>query len=329
MRLDIFNGFESVTMIFDFKSFSFKRCYRGVGEFTLELDSLSESASLQQDYFMIVGTDTFIIENRHKYKNAKNEIIFELSGQHINSILGRRVITGLIINTSDTIENQLYRLVRDNFISPSDIHRVIPGFCNAAGRGLTKKATTSYTLENMSVLEVLNTVCGNSDLGYQVNFYPELGKFEFEVLAGRDLSDDVFFGDEFSNVTESEIYENKQGYVNVGYLNNEGVITTAGSATGLDRREFIQTGTDIMAVTDALKENEPKVNAEGVVISNDQFMYRVDWNLGDSVSFLDKTIGFIVEKPILEIEEVYTETVEINVTFGDKIPTVFDVLKRR
>lgn len=313
MRLDIFQNFKLKTMLFDYDSFQFRRMFRGAGSFSLTLNDLTEKENLMEDTIIIARDEAWLIENVHGYKNVRGEITLEVSGRHINAILERRVVEAFTINVTDTVEIQLYKLIDDNFISPAIAARQMDNFYLAPAKGITKKATTTYTLEKMSVLEILNKVCGYSGLGYRLCFYPEKQQFVFEILQGRNLSNQVFFSEEYGNVSEAEVYRESENYKNAG-LNN-GV--WSGTATGFDRREII------LGDDEALSDYGRLVSVDGMVLDTEQFIYLEDWDLGDTVSYLDKTLGFFVENPILEIQETYEKEATMEVTFGERIPTIF------
>lgn len=320
MQIDIFNNFGLETMIFGYASLEFTRKYRGAGPFCLVLNSLEDYQYLQEDYIALIGSDAYLIENIHSYNNDKKERTIEVTGTHINKLLSRRVTAPVTINATATIESQLLSLVDANFINPTLADRKINGFVNKSN-GITKKSTTQYAVgdeKGVTVMEVLNRVCGNSGLGWRVNFLPEQQKLEFEIYEGIDLTNDVFFGEEYGNVSESDLYRQSQNYSNVGY--KAGVFS--GSGTGINRRERILD--ENMSLSDCSR----LVCAESVIKNNDQFVYKVDWDLGDVVAFEDSMLGFKVNKPVLEVKEIHSNKVGLEVVFGDKIPTVWEKLKK-
>ena len=313
MKLDIFQGFQLKTMLFDYDSFQFRRMFRGAGSFSLTLNDLAEKENLMEDTILVARDDAWIVENVHGYKNVRGEITLELSGRHINAILERRVVEAFTVNTTDTIETQLRQLIIDNFISPTMTERKMENFYLAPAKGIQKKATTTYTLEKMSVLEILNKVCGYSGLGYRLNFYPEEQQFVFEILEGRDLSDQVLFSEEYGNVSEAEVYRESENYRNAGLKN--GVWT--GTAAGLDRREII------LGDDEALSDYGRLISVDGMVLDTEHVISLEDSDLGETVSCLDNTLGFFVDNPILEIQETYEKEVTMEVTFGERVPTIF------
>ena len=327
MRLEIFDGFTLVDMIYDYASFERGRKYAGVGDFTLVLNSLEYVPVLKRDNYIVAGNDCYIIENIHKYKNEKGEIELEITGRHLNSILDRRVVGSWTLSTGSTYESQVYNLINANFINPSDPDRKIPFLVNAPSKGLAAKPDMEQEFESANILGILEHIMPLAGLGFRINFNPEQGNMEFEIYQGVDRTEGIFFSEAFGNLAESELYEQGRDYRNVGYLNTDGKLTKTGSGTGIDRREFIQDGDDIADVAATLAGQRVLTSAECVIFPDGEFAYRQDWDLGEVVTFIDHDLGFTMEQRVLEIKETYADgRADIDVTFGDRIPTVWDKL---
>lgn len=57
--------------------------------------------------------------------------------------------------------------------------------------------------------------------------------------------------------------------------------------------------------------------------------YKKDYDLGDIVTVVDKNWRIRIDTRITEIEEAYEEKgFEVNVTFGNNIPTIIDKIKQ-
>lgn len=352
MRLEVFDGFTLVDMIYDYASLERERKYAGAGNFTLVLNSLEYVPVLKRDRYIMAGGDCYIIENTHKYKNDKQEVVLEITGRHLNSILDRRVVAGFDIEKDDgsppesryyfispefpaevtvatglTYETQLYNLVDANFIDPTDADRKIPFLFNAPSKGLFGKPAKEHTFGSGSVLDILEEISLDVGLGFRVNFDPENEKMQFEIYKGVNRTGHIFFSEDFGNVAESELYEQGRDYRNVGYLNTDGILTKTGTGTGIDRREFILDGDDLADVAATLAGQKVLTSAECVIFPDGEFRYRQDWDLGDVVTFIDRDLGFTSEQRVLEITETYADgRADIDVTFGDRIPTVWDKL---
>ena len=329
MRIEVFKNFELVDMLFEFTSFRGIRRYRGAGEFELVLPNLYAVDTLEIGNLLLINQDFYIIENYSRYKNIDNQLRFEVSGRQLSSILDRRIISSLTINTSQTYEQQMYALVQANFISPSDSNRKVDGLINAVSKNLSASPTIQYSLENMTALDALSNLATNAGLGFKVWVDFENMGFVFEVYEGKDKSEEVFFSEDFGNILDSEIYKRTSDAKNVAYLKNGSTLTQVGSANGINRKEIIVIGNETATAKEELSRRKEIASAECQIALTQQFVYKDDWDLGDTVSFIDKKLGFIVEKPILEIAEYYTDKLELEVVFGDKEPTLIDKLKGR
>ena len=68
---------------------------------------------------------------------------------------------------------------------------------------------------------------------------------------------------------------------------------------------------------------------EGTINTNANNVYKVDYDIGDIVTIVDKDLGIKLDTRITEIEETYEKgKVEIVPTFGNNIPTLLTKLKQ-
>ncbi|WP_061334287.1 siphovirus ReqiPepy6 Gp37-like family protein, partial [Clostridium botulinum] len=87
---------------------------------------------------------------------------------------------------------------------------------------------------------------------------------------------------------------------------------------------LIQRGKEKLEECKEIQTFDSKINTQG----NNK--YKVDFNLGDIVTVVDKKWGIRIDTPITEIEEVYEEKgLEVNVVFGNNIPTIIDKIKQK
>ena len=86
---------------------------------------------------------------------------------------------------------------------------------------------------------------------------------------------------------------------------------------------------DAQDASEKLADAAIQISAEGMILDTDQFAYHEDWELGDTVGYTDNSLGFSVNRPILEIEETCTTNTVIDVVFGDRIPTIFEILMKK
>lgn len=329
MRLEVFEGFELMDMIQGFISFEHTRCYQDAGGFTLILNTLDHKDSLRIGNTIMLQDDAMIIENVHQYSTGSHELRLEITGRSLSSILDRRVVGRFMAVTDKTFAEQIYSLVNENFIMPINAKRKIEYMEILENAMLLEKPRESYLYENRDCLAIIKELCRESGVGFRVGFLPEEQKLVFALYQGRDLTEEVFFCEEYGNVSDSEIYEQTKDYKNVAYISVNGKLTEgAGETSGMERREMIVTGGQGSAFVELGERNRLSA-AECAVLLNGQFAYREDWDIGDTVTFSDNRLGFLVEQPILEVKEIYGGNMEIEVSFGDKIPTVFEKMKGR
>ena len=328
MKLEVFKGFDLEDIIIDFERFRAVRAYRDAKGFELILKSFEQANSLKDNNVILCGQDAYLIENFIKYKNSGNEVKYEVTGRHINCLLERRTVINYVVSSAMTYEAQMYKIVNENFINPTDSDRVLPGLLNSALKGFTETPSESYEIKYKSVLEIIKEFAEAADLGFRIIFDPDNQQYVFEVYRGQNKTADVFFSEEFSNVADVELTKRTEDYRNVGYLDNNGAITRIGTASGIERREYSTSGSDVGNILEEMQRRREIVSANGQILNTGQFPYKDEWDLGDTVSFEDRQLGFKVERPVLEVTETYTEQLEIEAVFGDRIPSIIEIIKK-
>lgn len=320
MKIEVFKDFELIDMIYAFKELKFTRVFRGAGKIKIKLQTLDYVQSLNIDNVAMVDGEAYFIQGFTKYKNLEQVEIYDAHGVHINSILGRRtLISPYSITTGATYEQHVQNLLNQHIINPSDPNRRIPNFVFKS-KGYQHRATTSYTLEKQSLQQAINTICGNASLGYKISYDDTNKRFVFELLEGVNRADEVMFSEQFNNVANSQLTRDVTKMLNVCYLNNEGVMTEYGQGVGLARRESAVEGSESSEALKQLNDNKMKENVNTDILRTEQFEYKKDWDLGDTVAFIDKRIGFVVDKPVLEVTESHGARYDLEVEFGDRIP---------
>lgn len=148
-----------------------------------------------------------------------------------------------------------------------------------------------------------------------VGFATGLDRFELFTDA-RDISDK-------KTISMPKIDEDTGEYV----VDEEGNTVYEDTEVEMSDSEYLpllkQRGNEKLAECEEIKTFESKINTKGNNI------YKVDYDLGDIVTVMDKKWGLTIDTRITEIEEVYESgKVEINPTFGNNIPTILDKIKR-
>ncbi|NFG97930.1 hypothetical protein FDC49_01970 [Clostridium sporogenes] len=87
---------------------------------------------------------------------------------------------------------------------------------------------------------------------------------------------------------------------------------------------LLQRGKEKLSECEEIKTFDSKINTNG------NNVYKKDFDLGDIVTIVDKKWGIRIDTRITEIEEVYEEKgLEVNVVFGNNIPTIIDKIKQK
>jgi hypothetical protein len=273
-----------------------------------------------------------IIEKVLLVTDDENGDYLTVTGRCLRSILERRVVweqTAL----SGTVENGLRRLVTDAFIAPTLAARKYARLVLAAAHGYADSLSTQYTGE--VVLTAVEEVCAandycfkvtvNADRQLVVDFYKGTDR-----TAGQAINPRVIFSDEFDNLVGIKYTRDKTAYKNVALVAGEGEGTARRrcvvgntTASGLHRRELFVDARDVSSNNGEIgaAEYQAQLSArgdtslaeacvvesmEGTVQHTTQYVYGVDYFLGDRVTTLDK-YGLQADVQVLEVVQVWDE----------------------
>lgn len=364
MELYIFNrNLEFQGIIDNFTSLQWTRRYYKSGEFELQCALTPESLSLLARENIIYkkgDTEAGYIEYRNLKQDQEGKEVLVIKGKFLTSYLNRRIIWGTeILNT--TAEVAMRTLVNNNCIAPSDTNRIINYLILGTLNNFTGNVNYQVSYANLS--DELENLSNISDLGHRVNFDITNKKLIFDVYSSLDRSINqsvnprAIFSKEFENILEQEYVDSLNNYRNLALVGGIGEgaarkVVTVGSATGLDRFEIfvdqnnlvntIDNGgtTTTMSDTDYTnlligKGNETLATRlqvttfDSKINLNSNLTYKTDFDLGDIVTCVSKKWDLTLDTRITEIEEVYEESgQQINVTFGNNIPTLIDKIKQ-
>lgn len=269
------------------------------------------------DYIMRPDSDRMmVVEDIQIQTDAEggDQIIF--SGRSIESILDRRVLfdqTIVVGNTQDGIKF----LLDGNAISPSDEKRKLPIVFRKNEDSAVTSLETAYQFSGETLYEAIEALCVEGSIGFRL--IPDLNakNFIFELYSGADRSyyqtarPYVVFSPGFDNIITSNYMSSKKEYKNVAYAAGEGegsertvisVYSGETEASGLSRRElYVDAGSVSSTTSDGQitesdyldqlasrgSEELEKVKSttyfEGEVDTSRQFVYGVDFEIGDIV----------------------------------------------
>ena len=314
MRVDIYSDFVLKDILQSYSSIQFSECIRDAGDIQLSFtdSEVYRNISVTEDV-LVVGNNAYLAENKHK-TDSKDLRKYEITGRHITSVLSWRCVKGFEVPVGETYEDACIRLVQENFISPPD-----------------KKRTVKRIYEANDCLSILKFISKLGGFGFWLEYDIQEKKLVFCCVPVSDRSSTVIFGDKFNNISETDIYEETSDYKNVAYLYTEPTETEEESYTaygetdaeGLLRREYVEKGSFVEDLLEGLKEKSKTTGAEFVILNSEQYQYNKDYFLGDTVLLTDTDSGLALAKPIEKVTHFYEKTYEMEITYGDAIPTIF------
>ena len=299
MRVDIYSDFMLKDILQSYSSIQFSECIRDAGDIQLSFTDgeVYRNISVTED-ILVVGNNAYLAENKHK-TDSKDLRKYEITGRHITSVLSWRCVKGFEVPVGETYEDACIRLVRENFIFPSDTKRKID--CMAVRKtNLSAKNTVKRIYEANDCLSILKFISKLGGFGFRLEYDIQGKKLVFCCVPVSDRSSTVIFGDKFNNISETDIYEETSDYKNVAYLYTE--------QTETEEESYAAYG---------------ETDAEFVILNSEQYQYNKDYFLGDTVLLTDTDSSLALAKPIEKVTHFYEKTYEMEITYGDAIPTIF------
>lgn len=217
---------------------------------------------------------------------------------------------------------------------------------------------TSYK----NLLEEIESIATTNELGIRTLLDIQNKQMLFDVYqgldrtAGQTKNAPAIFSREFENILEQEFTDSFNNYRNLALVAGEGEgsareLVTVGQGIGLEgldrfelfvdakdlqstdgdttipieqyREMLVDRGKSKLAETKEIKTFESKINL------NSNLKYKEDFDLGNIVTCTSKRWNVTVDTRITEVEEVYEESgFDVNITFGNSIPTLIDKIKQ-
>jgi hypothetical protein len=276
------------------------------------------------------------------------DVFWQVTMADIKSILNRRVMADysgadFVDKPQETVIKQLATL---NFINPVNPKRKLPiSIPKDNGRG----ALVDWTSTHQYGADAFTTICKMSEpqLGYDF-YFTQYNDLQLEVYtpANRTMNQSsvppVVFSDIYDNLEDATFTDSIVEYKNFAYVkpltdaeNEYEVGNTV--ASGLDRFELYVDSSEAKTIKGAkdyglarLAEQGERKGFAGTIINSTNSMttYGKDWFLGDLVTVQSRELQVSTDVQVMEVEELYEGgTSTINVTFGEKVLTIVDVIK--
>lgn len=333
-----------LTSIKAYSSFYFERNLTAPGEFQIVL-GIKYAEYFKEDYYIYLSRKkSFIIESVEE--NEKSNTV-TVKGKDVKSILNRRITIPPVGQAYQTLtangETLIKNLVNLNCINPVDATRKLSGLVLAANQSRGESVLWNSRFKNLAKeAENITTLTG---LGWTVEVDQANRQLVFDVIKGVDRSHEqsinspVTFSKKFKNMKNTVRSVNTSNYKNYAYVAGQGEgaarevvkVTNGDDISGLKRRELVVDARDL-STTDGLYSRGNTKLAETVIvkssemeITNNNFIYEEDWDLGDIVTVQTST-GYESQR-VTEVREIY-ETIEIiEITTGNPAKTVAAKIK--
>lgn len=312
--------------------------YCDAGDFELYLPVTTEALELLQENNLVMREDDraslMVIKTIVLTTDAENGNYLTVSGPSVESYLGKRIIWEQT-NLSGTIVDCATTLINQNIINPSISDRKIPKVALGESIEDTHTITKQITGDNLltAITELLNTYRLGFSMDFNDTIVPSL---LFKIYRGTNRSSAqssnprVIFSPYFDNLLATTIQASNVNYRNIAKVAGEGegvnrTTYVVGVASGVDREEIYVDARDISSQVDggtltpseyngllaqrgdeALAECVATQDFEGEIEPNTNFVYGVDYFLGDIVD-LQNEYGISAIVRITAITESWDE----------------------
>lgn len=346
-------------MLGSYTSLIWRRRYSKHGDFELHCALTPENLSLLKIGNLIWKNDDAeagYIQYRNLALNDCGDEILVVQGKFSTGYLNRRIIWGTE-NLNTTSELAMRKLIEKNCINPLDTDRKIDLIALSEVKGYIQSINTQTSYANL--LDKIEDIANTAELGIRTLLDLQNRRLIFDVYEGSDrtvgqsINAPAIFSKEFENVLSQEYTESDNNYRNVVLVAGEGEgvereRVTLGEGIGLNRYELYVDARDLQRKKEddtfiPIAQYRDMLNNRGIsklaeskkietfdskINLNSNLVYKEDFDLGDMVTCVSKAWGVTIDTRIMEVEEIYEETgKQVNITFGDSMPTLIDKLK--
>lgn len=359
-------NFNLLGEISQYEHLYMKPSYYPVSELVLTIEPNPHLAALLQIGNIITTQDDktkgYIIQHFMFTQDEKDKKFFiEVFGYSLNYVFNWRTISPQM-RASGSPENIVKQFINKNAIEATS-NRIMPNLRLASNHGI------SGTDESMKVggvlLEHITEICMKHEMACDVLLNHVDRKFDVVTWQGTDRSklqsivDPIVFDSELENILNQQYVKNLTDYKNTAVVAGEGeganrkFVTVNDSNSGFNRREVFVDARDLqqtyyddnnqeITISNAeylqslskrgngyLTDFELIESVEGEV-DNSQFIFGVDYFLGDCISFRNRELGYIFHPRITSVEiNCNNEGTSIKPAFGTGFPTFEGKIKKK
>ena len=343
-------------MVDEITSLLWIRRYWNAGEFKLLLPYTERHVQLLEKNNLLMphgGVYAGQIKYIHIAKDAFGMENLEIQGSLLEGWLGKRLVLSRIATTASAY-SILNRIVTENLVAPANPDRKIAQLSVLPNAGLTGEPLIEYISEPYATaLKAGETLAKAAALGFEIITDVRAKQHGFKVYKGRDLTagqttnPPCIFSQDFDNVLEQEYTHGTENLRTAAYVggkeDNTGArtVVAVGGGAGLARAEVFVNATDIDVTLpdfqtllanrgmDELAGRTETLSFNSRINPHGHLQYMEDYDVGDVVTCLDRRWGVRIDVRITEVTEVFQkDSVDVEVTFGEALPTLMDKIGR-
>jgi len=339
--LGLNEDFEIVSHHIEYINLQWTRRYFECGEFSVQIRMSDYDGSIKYIYSPD-RPETGIIEKLHSDSDVSGEYV-QLSGRFLEAFIGRDVVYPRFTASGTPAE-----LVRSAISTYGvDVPELLFLPSDADGE------STSVDWFGNELDKATNDLLRSAELSQRICYNPHTGDLEHEIWKGldrtqsQDVNNYAFFSDANNSVDKISVDEDESGYRNFAIIAIEGGTlyydartdpneprrvkffdqTSAQPDDGQTTSQFHQ------ALIQQAKEelqNWVKINSVEASTIQSRLVYLRDYDLGDKCDIVTNDMRRSYESRIIEVYEVFKEGQHfVDVTFGDKIPTIYERLMNK
>lgn len=326
----------------NYESLILTKSFSGIGSFELHLHENTTYADrlVKENIVFTSPKKAYVILHR-ELNSVDGKVI--IKGQELKSYLSRFITIPPNGYAYHRVNSSAETVMKEYVISNLTLRGIAEiGVLNNQNRGNNLIYQTRYK----NLADELEKISLATGLGWDITLDVEGKRLLFDVVEGKDrtasqnILPPAIFSVEYDNIGEQKLVDSKSNFRNVAIVGGQGEgidreISIVGNATGLDRFEIFVDARDIENNMDLpergqqkLVETQEIITFDSEVLTNRNLEFEVDFNLGDLVTVQNRKWAVTLDARIREITEIFESSgFRMDITFGNNIPTLMDVIK--
>ena len=270
--------------------------------------------------------------------------IWTVAGREVLGILGDRLcLHGVSTGTgydgqTGAAETVMRHYVDVNAINPADPGRIVP-FLTLSPTDDGRGDTTTQKARFDVLVDLLESICAASGLGYRGRWSWDDRRLYFEVLQGTDRSGSVYLSPALGNCTIKGYNESTNLAPSVAAVAGQGeaaarLLVEVGAGIGFGRREMFIDARDLTTEADLRQRGAEKLAEDGDTttleieyIQTAAYQYGDDFDIGDVVHVEYPDIAAMDARIVEIVEEYAREGEKLTLVLGTEWPDLTGVLR--